>query len=235
MHGYFHHKLEDLKRLLLRMSGLVENQLFRAERALFEADRAGAQHVIALDPDVDALELRVDAMCIQLLALHQPAAGDLRFIAAAMKVVTDLERIGDQAVNVARAALEGPPPAGLLDTGLKPMAELARNMVSESARALARADPALARKVIAGDAAVDLLERQAVGELLAHAAREPALLRSVLQLAQVARSLERVGDHATNVAEMVLYVAEGLFERHAAEPRPRPGGRRVPGPLRASP
>lgn len=234
MHGHFHLKLEDLKRLLLRMSGLVESQLFRAERALFEADRAGAQHVIALDPDVDALELRVDAMCIQLLALHQPAAGDLRFIAAAMKVVTDLERIGDQAVNVARAALDGAPPAGLLDTGLKPMAELARTMVSESARALARADPALARKVIAGDAAVDLLERQAVGELLASAAREPALLRSVLQLAQVARSLERVGDHATNVAEMALYVAEGLFERHATQPGPGPG-RRVPGPLRASP
>ena len=198
------------------MSGFVETQLTRAAASLFEADQAKAHHVIALDADVDALEMRVDEKCIQLLALYQPAAADLRFTAAAMKVVTELERIGDQAVNMARGALGPRLPSRLLDSGITPMAELAQNMVAESVRALAHADAALARKVIAGDAAVDLLERETVSRLLAQAAREPELLRSVFRLTYVARSLERIGDHATNIAEMALYVADGRLVRHAA-------------------
>ena len=197
------------------MGGLVESQLFRATRALFEGDQARARHAIALDAEVDSLEVRVDQKCVRLLALYQPAASDLRFVAAAMKVVTELERIGDQAVNIARCALGPQLPAQLLDSGSKPMAELARNMVSRSIGALARADVALARKVISRDAAVDLLEQATVGTLLAEAGREPGLLQGVFRLAHVTRSLERIGDHATNIAEMTLYVADGRLERHA--------------------
>jgi phosphate transport system protein len=214
--SHFHYRLEDLKRRLLAMGELVETQLMRAAASLFKGDEARAHHVIALDADVDALEVQVDETCIQLLARYQPAAADLRFTAAAMKVVTELERIGDQAVNVARSALGPHLPARLLDTGITPMAELSRNMVAESVRALAHADEALARKVIAGDAAVDLLEQETVSALLAQAAHEPELLRSVFRLAYAARSLERIGDHATNIAEMALYVADGRLVRHAA-------------------
>src|SRR5690606_33056899 len=118
MTGLFHHRLEALKQLLLSMGGLVEDQLERAARALLDDDRGAAQHAIALDQDVDALEIEVDEACVQLLALYQPAAGDLRFSAAAMKVVTELERIGDQAVNIARCAMEGRLEPELLECGL---------------------------------------------------------------------------------------------------------------------
>lgn len=232
MPSHFHHRLEDLRRLLLRMGRLVEIQLMRATASLSEGNAARANQVIALDADVDALELQVDEKCIQLLALYQPAAADLRFTAAAMKVVTELERVGDQAVNLARCALAPRLPAQLLESGITPMAELAQNMVSESVRALAHADEALARKVIAGDAAVDLLEQETVSTLLAQAAREPELLRSVFRLAYAARSLERIGDHATNIAEMALYVADGRLERHAASRLRRPAQRGTP--IRAS-
>lgn len=214
MGPYFHHKLDDLRHLLLQMGGVVEDQLRRATDALFESDHARARHAIAMDGDVDRLELRVDEACVQLLALHQPAATDLRFVAATMKVVTELERIGDQAVNLARSTLEPQAPAALLDTGLRRMSELARAMVSDSLDALARGDVDLARRVIATDDAVDALEHETVRSLLAHAAREPESLRNAFRLAFAARCLERVADHATNIAEMTLYTVEGLVERH---------------------
>jgi phosphate transport system protein len=231
---HFHHRLEDLKQLLLGMGALVEHQLSRAARSLFEGDWAKAQHVTGTDADVDDLEVRVDDRCIQLLALYQPAAADLRFITAAMKVVTGLERIGDQAVNIARCTLGPPLPAQLLDSGLRRMAELAQNMVSESVRALARNDAALARRVIAGDAALDDLEQETVRALLAEAARAPELLHGAFRLAYAARSLERIGDHATNMAEMALYIAEGSLQRHAASMAtrsPRPARIHAPLPL----
>lgn len=225
MGPHFHHKLDDLKHLLLQMGGLVEDQLRRAVDSLFESDRAKARHAIALDEDVDRLELQVDEACVQLLALYQPAATDLRLVAAAMKVVTELERIGDQAVNLARCTLEPEVPAALLEGGLRRMAALARDMVSDSLDALARGDVELARRVVATDDAVDALEHETVRSLLAHAAREPESLRSVFRLAFAARCLERVADHATNVAEMALYVEEGVIERHgvnsANPPEPR--------------
>jgi phosphate transport system protein len=214
MTAHFHQKLGDLRRLLLGMGGLVEDQLRRATQALLEADRGRAQHAIALDPDVDALENRVDEVCVQLLALHQPAAADLRFVAGAMKVVTELERIGDQAVNLARCALEVRSESP--DIGLRRMSAMARGLVSDSLDALARGDSALARRVIAGDAALDALEEDTVRRLLSGVAHDPARLRAAFRLAYAARCLERVGDHATNIAEMAVYVAEGVVERHRA-------------------
>lgn len=231
MGPHFHHKLEDLKHLLLQMGGVVEDQLRRAVDSLFASDHAKARHAIALDEDVDRLELQVDEACVQLLALYQPAAADLRFVAAAMKVVTELERIGDQAVNLARSSLEPQVPPGLLDDDLRRMAALAREMLSDSLDALARSDVDLARRVIATDDAVDALEHETVRSLLSHATRAPDSLRSVFRLTFAARCLERVADHATNIAEMALYTAEGLIERHrdltSSSPRPARGSEPV--------
>jgi phosphate transport system protein len=214
MLGHFHHKLGELRTLLLQMGGAVEEQLRRATQALFESDRAKARYAIAADRDVDRLELEIDEACIQLLARHQPAAADLRFIVAAMKVVTELERIGDQAVNIARRALEPEADAGLPARVLGRMALEARALVTDGLDALARLDTEAAKRVIAADAALDALERETVQRLLHRAARDPALLRSVFRLGYVARCLERVGDHATNVAEMTLYVANATVARH---------------------
>jgi phosphate transport system protein len=220
MLGHFHQKLGELRTLLLRMGGAVEEQLRRATEALFASDHAKARHAIASDRDIDALELQVDEACIQLLALHQPAAADLRFIVAAMKVVTELERIGDQAVNVARSTLAAETHAGLPERVLGRMAIDARALVTDSLDALARLDTALAQRVIDDDAALDRLERDTVQRLLRRAAHDPDQLRSVFRLGYVARCLERVGDHATNIAEMALYVASATVARHRSAATP---------------
>jgi phosphate transport system protein len=212
--GHFHQKLAELRSLLLRMGGAVEEQLRRATEALLQGDHAKARYAIASDRDIDRLELEIDEACIQLLALHQPAAADLRFVVATMKVVTDLERIGDQAVNIARSTLEPRTDRGLPERLLGRMAVDARLLVTDSLDALARLDTALARRVIAEDAALDELERETMGRVLRLAARDPDHLPSIFRLAYVARCLERVGDHATNVAEMVVYIADATLALH---------------------
>jgi phosphate transport system protein len=212
--GHFHHKLEALRTLLFGMAEAVQDQLRHATEAFFHGDHAKARHAIATDQDVDRLELQIDDACIQLLALHQPTAADLRFIVATMKIVTELERIGDQAANIAKFALESHAYPGLPERVLGRMALDARALVSDSLEALARLDTELAKRVIGDDAALDELERETVQRLLRQAARNPDYLRSVFRLAYIARCLERIGDHATNVAEMVLYVADATVARH---------------------
>jgi phosphate transport system protein len=214
MPGHFHRKLAELRSLLLRMGGAVEEQLRRATQALFEGDHAKARYAIASDRDIDRLELEIDEACIQLLALHQPAAADLRFVVATMKVVTELERIGDQAVNIARCALDPRTDRGLPERLLGRMAADARSLVTDSLDALARLDTHVARRVIAEDAALDELERETVARVLRLAARDPDHLPPIFRLAYVARCLERIGDHATNVAEMVVYTADAELTLH---------------------
>jgi phosphate transport system protein len=214
MLSHFHHKLSELRTLLFRMGGAVEEQLRRATDALFETDPPAARHAVARDRDIDRLELEIDDACIQLLALHQPAATDLRFIVATMKLVTELERIGDQAVNIARCAADTRTCTGPPERVLGRMAVQAAALVSDSLDALARHDIDLAHRVIKADAALDELERQTVQRLLRLATREPEQLYRVFRLAYVARCLERIGDHATNVAEMALYVTDGTVARH---------------------
>ncbi len=214
MSSLFHHRLQSLKDLLLGMGGTVESQLRMATLALTEGTPGFAEQAIAADRDVDALENTIDEACVELLALYQPAAVDLRFIAVAMKVVTELERIGDQAANIARAAQAGPLGAALVGCGLPAMANAARTMVAESLDALARNDAALARKVIADDDALDELEQALARRLMEHADMEHVPLEPVFRLANAARCLERIGDHATNVAELTLYSTEALLVRH---------------------
>jgi len=179
------------------------------------ADYEYARDVIARDRDVNAYENEIDEKCVELLALHQPAASDLRFITTAMKIVTDLERIGDQAVNIAQRALElnrEPQLKPYMD--LPRMAEKAQAMMKESLDAFVARDTALARRVRGEDEAVDALNHQIFRELLTFMMEDPTTITRAIRLILIARFLERVADHATNIAEMVIYLVESKIVRH---------------------
>lgn len=216
MHRHFHEELDALKQTLLAMGGLVEDQIRRVMTALIERDGELAQEVIDRDAQVNAYDIEVDEKCVELLALHQPAAGDLRFITTAMKIVTDLERIGDQAVNIAQRGLE-------LNTEpqLKPyidlprMAERAQRMVKESLDAFVTRDTDLARRVCAEDGDVDALKEQIFRELLTFMMQDARTIPRAVRLILISRFLERVADHATNIAEMVIYMVESKIVRHS--------------------
>jgi len=215
MQRHFHEELEALKQTLLAMGGLVEDQIRRVMTALLERDSDLAQEVIDRDRQVNAYDVEVDEKCVELLALYQPAAGDLRFITTAMKIVTDLERIGDQAVNIAQRAIElhqEPQLKPYVD--LPRMAELAQRMVKESLDAFVARDTALARAVCAEDEAVDALKEQIFRELLTFMMSDPRTIPRALRLILISRFMERVADHATNIAEMVVYMVEGKMVRH---------------------
>jgi len=215
MQRHFHEELEGLKQTLLAMGALVEDQIRRVMRALVERDDALAEGVIERDRQVNAYDVEVDEKCVELLALHQPAAGDLRFITTAMKIVTDLERIGDQAVNIAQRAIElnrEPQLKPYID--LPRMAEKAEGMVKESLDAFVNRDTALARRVCAEDEAVDALKEQVFRELLTFMMEDARTIPRAIRLILISRFLERVADHATNIAEMVIYLVEGKMVRH---------------------
>ncbi len=215
MQRHFHEELEALKQTLLAMGGLVEDQIRRVMRALLERDDALAQEVIDRDQQVNAYDVEVDETCVSLLALHQPTAGDLRFITTAMKIVTDLERIGDQAVNIAQRVLElnrEPQLKPYID--LPRMAEKAQAMVKESLDAFVARDTTLARKVCAEDADVDALKEQLFRELLTFMMEDPKTIPRAIRLILISRFMERVADHATNIAEMVIYLVEAKMVRH---------------------
>ena len=215
MQRNFHEELEGLKQTLLAMGGLVEDQIRRAMQALLERDDGIAQDVIERDRQVNAYDVEVDEQCVNLLALHQPAAGDLRFITTAMKIVTDLERIGDQAVNIAQRALElnrEPQLKPYID--LPRMADRAQRMVKESLDAFVAGDTALARQVCAEDAEVDALKEQIFRELLTFMMEDPRTVSRAIRVILISRFMERVADHATNIAEMVIYLVEGKMVRH---------------------
>jgi phosphate transport system protein len=197
------------------MGGLVEDQIRRAMRALLERDDVIAQDVIDRDRQVNTYDVEVDEQCVNLLALHQPAASDLRFITTAMKIVTDLERIGDQAVNIAQRALElnrEPQLKPYID--LPRMADRAQRMVKESLDAFVAGDTALARQVCAADAEVDALKEQIFRELLTFMMEDPRTVSRAIRVILISRFMERVADHATNIAEMVIYLVEGKMVRH---------------------
>jgi phosphate transport system protein len=215
MQRHFHEELEALKQTLLAMGGLVEDQIRRVMRALVERDDALAQEVIERDQQVNAYDVEVDETCVSLLALHQPTAGDLRFITTAMKIVTDLERMGDQAVNIAQRVLElnrEPQLKPYID--LPRMAEKAQLMVKQSLDAFVARDTELARRVCGEDAEVDALKEQIFRELLTFMMEDARTIPRAIRLILISRFLERVADHATNVAEMVIYLVDAKMVRH---------------------
>jgi phosphate transport system protein len=215
MQRHFHEELDALKQTLLAMGGLVEDQILRVMTALLERDSELAQEVIDRDQRVNLYDVEVDEKCVELLALYQPAAGDLRFITTAMKIVTDLERIGDQAVNIAQRALElnrEPQLKPYID--LPRMATSAQRMVKESLDAFVSRDTALARRVCGEDSEVDALKEQIFRELLTFMMEDPKTIPRAIRLILISRFLERVADHATNIAEMVIYMVDSKMVRH---------------------
>jgi len=215
MQRHFHEELGSLKQTLLAMGGLVEEQIRQVMRALVERDDALAQSVVERDQQVNAYDIEVDETCVNLLALHQPAAGDLRFITTAMKIVTDLERMGDQAVNIAQRVLElnqEPQLKPYID--LPRMAEKAQRMVKESLDAFVARDTELARRVCAEDSEVDALKEQIFRELLTFMMEDPRTIPRAIRLILISRFLERLADHATNIAEMVIYLVDAKMVRH---------------------
>ncbi len=209
------HDLEELKRLLLTMAGEVERQLGLAVRALVERDSATAEEVIAGDAVIDRREVEVDHRALELIVRHRPMARDLRFVMTAIKIAPDLERVADHAVGIARRALElnRVPPLKPFIT-IPRMAEDASGMVRDAIVAFVKGDSQLARAVIAHDDAVDGMHEEVFRELLTYMMEDPKTIHRSLALLLASRSLERIADQATNVAEQVVYLVEAEDIRH---------------------
>jgi len=211
----FEEQLGHLRASILEMGGLVEDQIAQAIRALIGRDEALARATIERDHTVNRLDVEIDDLCIKILALRQPAARDLRLITTALKVTTDLERIGDLAAHIAERALEI-----MAEPDLKPyidiprMADQARDMVHRALDAFVREDAELALAVCAADDAIDQLHAQLFRELLSFMAEEPRTIRQAMPLLFVSKALERIADHATNIAEMVIFLVRGRSIRH---------------------
>ncbi|HEY3303796.1 MAG TPA: phosphate signaling complex protein PhoU [Candidatus Binatia bacterium] len=209
---------EDLKKLredILYMGGLVENQIQKAVSSLVERDSALAETIIQRDHEVNRLDVEIDDLCIRLLALHQPAARDLRFITTALKITTDLERIGDMAVNICERALELN-----VEPQLKPyidiprMARTSERMIRESLDAFVREDTDLALKVCKDDQEVDDLNSQIFRETISFMIEDPHTINRAMKISSISKYLERIADHATNIAEMVVFMVKGKSIRH---------------------
>ena len=209
------HHLDRIRQSLLRMGGLVEEMIAESQEALVERDAERAEQVIKTDKEVDLLEMEIDELCHTALARHQPTAVDLRFLVAAMKIDNDLERIGDSAVNIAEAALvlnTEPPLKPYID--LPRLSELTQKMVRESLDAFVQGNVELALDICGRDDQVDGLYKQLFRELLTYMIADPKTVNRALHLLLIARNLERIADHATNVAEDVIYYVEGRDIRH---------------------
>ena len=215
MERHFDEELKLLKNKLLEMAGAVEQAIYNSVKSLVNRDEKLAHDVIVNDKKINDLELDVEDLCLKLLALHQPMAADLRFIAAAMKINNDLERMGDQAVNIAEQAqdlLTKPPLKPLVD--IPRMAELAQKMVKDSIDAFVNSDAATAQEICKRDDAVDDLNDQVFRELLTYMLSNSTNIERAVDLILVARHLERIADHATNIAEEVIYIVEGRVIKH---------------------
>jgi phosphate transport system protein len=215
MQRHFDEELTHLKEHILRMGGLVEQQIQGALRALVDRDSDLARQIIANDHLVNTLDVEVDEHCIRLLALQQPAAGDLRFITTAMKISSDLERMSDLAENIAERVIElneEPQLKPYID--LPRMANWSLRMVKDSLDAFVNRDAALARKVCADDDFVDDLTEQLFRELLSFMLEDHKTITRAIRLTFIGKYIERIADHATNVGELVVYLVEGTIIRH---------------------
>ena len=217
---HFHEELELLKSRLVAMSGIAEESVRLAVEALLERNPQKAQEVIAKDETLDELELAVDDLAINLLALQQPMARDLRFITAAMKIGNDLERVGDHAVNIAEELefiLQAAPFPMLPE--LEEMARIATEMLSDALNAFVLGNSVLAREVVQRDDRVDELHENNFRILLTHMMEDPRKITAGMDLFLVSGNIERIADLATNVAEEVVFFVEGRTIKHNAETR----------------
>lgn len=209
--------IEALQERLLAMSALVEQNIGRSVESLVHRDESLARMVLEDEKQVDAFEIEIDDHAMRLLALHQPVACDLRYLTTALKLNTDLERIGDLATTIARRSLSllrQPMVKPLVD--IPRMAELAQTMLAQTLQAFVDRDPELAREVLEADVEVDALRDMATKDLLNLMRQDAALVERCVDLMFIVRSLERIGDHATNIAEDVLFLVRGIDVRHRA-------------------
>jgi phosphate transport system protein len=208
--------LDRVRQSLLKMGGMVEGMVAQATQALLERDTPLCNKVIQGDRDVDQLEIEIDEICHSILGRKQPTAVDLRFLVAVMKINSDLERIGDSAVNIAQSVEqlnEQPPLKPYID--LPHLSQLVQDMVRKSLDAFVRRDAALATEVCRSDDAVDGLYKQIFRELLTYMIEDPKTVSRALHLLLISRNMERIADHATNIAEDVVYYVEGRDIRHS--------------------
>jgi phosphate transport system protein len=218
---HFDEELADLKTKLLRMAAQTEDQIDQALTALVTRDSALAREVIERDHQINALDVEIDEESIRLLALHQPAARDLRLVTTAMKIATELERISDLSENVSERVIElneEPQLKPYIDIPM--MGNMARTMVKHSIDAFVRDDAQLARKVLADDDYVDDLMEQLFRELLSFMLEDTRTISRAIRLSFIAKYLERMADHATNIAELVVYLVEGKIIRHTTPSAP---------------
>ena len=208
-------ELNDLRSNILAMGGKVEMMIAGSIRALVERDSILAQQVIDSDHEINTMEVGIDEKCLELLALRQPAARDMRFITLALKIVTDMERIGDQCANIAKRARElnqEPPLKPYID--IPRMAQWTETMLKEALDAFVRGDDELAIKVCSDDSFVDDLNVQIQRELLSYMIEDPSTISRAMRLNYISKYLERIADHATNIAEMVIFMVKGKDIRH---------------------
>ena len=220
MERHFDEELNELKTRLLLMGGRAETVVHKAIDSLKRRDSTLAEEVIRDDRLIDQLEVEIDERCIRLLALRQPVGQDLRFITSALKIVNDLERVGDHAVNIAQSAVKlnkEPELKPLVD--IPRMASISTRMLTEALDAFVRNDAGAARRILVEDDEVDHLKSQMFRELLSYMLEKPTTITRALELILVSRNLERVADLATNVAEEVVFIAEARVVKHHMEER----------------
>lgn len=213
----FEEELNQIKDKVVRLGGIVENQIADAIKALTERDSPLAEETIEKDHVVNGLEVDIDELCLKVLATRQPAASDLRLITTAMKIINDLERVGDEAVNISERAVElNREPALKPFIDLPRMAEAAQKMLKESLDAFVNGDVKLASKVLADDDFVDDLNKNIFRELLNFMNEDPQTISRSMKVLFISKYLERIGDHATNIAELVIFMVKGKVIRHMA-------------------
>jgi phosphate transport system protein len=220
MERQFDEELKTLKEKLLEMAGRTEESIAIAIKGLKDRKEELAQEVLKKEEAINLIEIEIDELCMRLLALRQPMASDLRFITSAMKIGSELERIGDQAVNIAERTLEMlkyPLLKPLID--IPRMATLAQNMVRDSINAFVNRDEKLARNICERDDEVDSLNDQVFRELLTYMIEDPSTITRAVDLILVGRHLERIADHATNISEDVIYLVKGKTIKHHIEER----------------
>jgi phosphate transport system protein len=214
---HFQDELEQLKTRLLEMGGLAEDRVRSALEGLVERDSQLVDRVLGGDAPINQLHIEIDSRCFKLLALHQPMAVDLRDIVSAVKINTDLERVGDLAINIAEAVrryMRHPPVKELID--IPRMADIAQSMLRDSLDSYVRRDIVLAQNVLNQDDELDALKTQVFRDLLTHMLQDPTTIEPALDLILVSRHLERIGDHATNIAEDVIFMVSARDVRHHA-------------------
>jgi phosphate transport system protein len=217
MQRHFERSLQELKDTLVGMGSLVDRQIDHASQALFEGDLPAAREVIGRDAIVDEYDNRVDALCQSILALNQPVAGDLRLLMASLRINNQLERIGDIAVNIAERVEPLSSQTGLIRaTRLAEMLQIARIMVTDSLTAFLTADPVLARRVMDSDYVVDGLDRHIFRHLVNVMEESPAMILVGAHMLMLSRHVERLADHATNIAEDVIFQVDAQTVRHSA-------------------